>query len=191
MSQSLCRIYVHLVFSTEHRYPFLQDKTIVEATHKYLGGACNKLDWPVVTVGGLADHVHILCRFGRRIEISDLVMELKRDSSKIGERPITESLWILVAKRLRRVLDHPIARGTARGLYRKPGGTSQEEIVSGGISAIIDDLRSAVGRTICLGLMVAGFESALPRRRGLSIRRRRCISKPRVDCLAIYPGRAD
>jgi REP element-mobilizing transposase RayT len=71
-----------MVFSTEHRYPFFHDKTILEATHKYLGGACNKLDCPVLTVGGVADHVHILCRFGRRIEVSDLVMELKRDSSK-------------------------------------------------------------------------------------------------------------
>ena len=70
------------MFSTEHRYPFLQDKTILEETHKYLGGTCNKLNCPVLIVGGVADHVHILFRLGRRIEVSDLVMELKRDSSK-------------------------------------------------------------------------------------------------------------
>jgi REP element-mobilizing transposase RayT len=33
-------------------------------------------------VGGVEDHVHILCRFGKTIEVAALLRELKRDSSK-------------------------------------------------------------------------------------------------------------
>jgi REP element-mobilizing transposase RayT len=33
-------------------------------------------------IGGIADHVHVLCRFGRSIKVADLLRELKRDSSK-------------------------------------------------------------------------------------------------------------
>jgi len=82
MSQSLAQIYLHIVFSTKDRRPFLQDPTLRDEAHNYLGGTCNNLGCPVLRVGGTADHVHILCRFGRSISVASLVMELKRESSK-------------------------------------------------------------------------------------------------------------
>ncbi|MBO0697675.1 MAG: IS200/IS605 family transposase [Zavarzinella sp.] len=82
MSQSLAQVYLHIVFSTKDRHPFLQDPSTRDEAHKYLGGTCNKLHCPVLRVGGVADHVHILCRLGRTISVADLVKELKRDSSQ-------------------------------------------------------------------------------------------------------------
>jgi REP element-mobilizing transposase RayT len=68
MPQSLAQIYLHLVFSTKDRRPFLIDKSIRDEMHSFLGGEWNKLDCPVIRVGGVEDHVHILCRLGRTIE---------------------------------------------------------------------------------------------------------------------------
>lgn len=82
MPQSLAQMYLHLVFSTKDRQPNLHDRTVREETHRYLGGICNRQNCPVLIVGGVADHVHLLCRLGRSISIADLVKELKRDSSK-------------------------------------------------------------------------------------------------------------
>jgi putative transposase len=82
MPQSLAQIYLHIVFSTKERRPLLHDQTIRDELHRYLGGTCNNLDCPVLLVGGVADHVHILCRLGRTIAVADLVKELKRESSK-------------------------------------------------------------------------------------------------------------
>lgn len=82
MPQSLRQIYVHLVFSTKHREPFLLDPAIREETHAYLVGACRNWNCPSLQVGGVADHVHVLCRLSRSVTISDLVRELKRGSSK-------------------------------------------------------------------------------------------------------------
>ena len=81
MPQSLAQIYLHIVFSTKERRPFLQDHSIRNELHHYLGGICNGADCPVLRVGGVADHVHLLCRFGRTITLADLVKELKRSSS--------------------------------------------------------------------------------------------------------------
>ena len=50
--------------------------------HNYLGGTCNNLNCPVLRVGGVADHVHILCRLSKSIAVAYLVQELKRQSSK-------------------------------------------------------------------------------------------------------------
>ena len=82
MAQSLAQIYLHIVFSTKDRRRFLQDENLRDELHHFLGGACNKLECPVLRVGGVEDHVHILCRFGRTITVANLVKELKRESSQ-------------------------------------------------------------------------------------------------------------
>ena len=82
MSQSLALIYLHIVFSTKQRRAFLQDKALRAELHAYLGGTCRNLDSPSLIVGGVEDHVHILCRLARTRTVAELLRELKRESSK-------------------------------------------------------------------------------------------------------------
>jgi putative transposase len=82
MSQSLTMIYLHLIFSTKLRKPLLSDKDLRTRTHAYLVGTCRNLDSPSLIVGGVEDHVHILCRFSKTLKLADLIRELKRESSK-------------------------------------------------------------------------------------------------------------
>ena len=82
MPQSLSKVLVHIVFSTKQRYPFLGDKETRNEMHAYLGGTCNELGCRVLTVGGVADHVHILCILSRNVSVAELVGEVKRGSSK-------------------------------------------------------------------------------------------------------------
>ena len=81
MPQSLSVVYIHLVFSTKHRIPYFRDRDLREQLHKSLGKASKNLDCPPLIVGGVEDHVHLLCRFGRKISQADWVKELKRVSS--------------------------------------------------------------------------------------------------------------
>lgn len=82
MPQSLAKVYVHIVFSTKHRYPFLAQEKIRNEMHAYLGGTCNELGCPVIIVGGAADHVHVRCVLSRITSISVFLCDLKRNSSK-------------------------------------------------------------------------------------------------------------
>ncbi len=82
MAQSLVQIYLHLVFSTKQRTPYLQDAALRQRMHAYLAGICKNLDSPALTVGGVADHVHLLCRLSKTLELAVFLRELKRDSSK-------------------------------------------------------------------------------------------------------------
>jgi len=81
MPQSLSAVYIHLVFSTKDRRPFLRDKPTRDALHSYLGGVSKQLDCPPILVGGVEDHVHLLARFGRTITQAEWVKELKRVSN--------------------------------------------------------------------------------------------------------------
>ncbi len=82
MPQSLAQVYLHLVFSTKDRRPFLQRRPLREELHRYLGGTCRALDSPSLIVGGVADHVHLLCRLSRTHSLAELLHGLKRESSK-------------------------------------------------------------------------------------------------------------
>ena len=81
MPQSLVKNYVHIVFSTKNRQPFI-DKSIKDELHAYLGGVCKELGCPVLAVGGVEDHVHILCLLSKTIALSELVGKVKANSSK-------------------------------------------------------------------------------------------------------------
>jgi putative transposase len=81
MPQSLSAVYIHLVFSTKERRPYLREQATREALHSYLGGVSKQLDCPPIIVGGVEDHVHMLARFGRSITQAEWVKELKRVSN--------------------------------------------------------------------------------------------------------------
>jgi REP element-mobilizing transposase RayT len=81
MGQSLVKNYIHIIYSTKNRQPFIQQEYEVEL-YKYLGGVCKAHDCTPIQVGGHLDHVHILCLLSKRMTIADLLEEVKTDSSK-------------------------------------------------------------------------------------------------------------
>jgi REP element-mobilizing transposase RayT len=82
MPQSLVQIYVHIVYSTKSRQPFLKEPDFRQRTHAYLAGIFKNVKCPAVVIGGTDDHVHALCRLGKNIEVANLIRDVKRDSTK-------------------------------------------------------------------------------------------------------------
>jgi REP element-mobilizing transposase RayT len=81
MPQSLAQVYLHIVFSTKDRFPWLKPKQLQADLHAYMAATLNHMDCPCLIVGGVEDHVHILCRLGRTITIADVVRDIKRAST--------------------------------------------------------------------------------------------------------------
>lgn len=81
MPQSLSQLYVHLIFSTKDRFPFLKDD-IRDRVQGYLATVVRDMGSPFVVVGGIDDHVHILFDMGRIHAAKDFVEHIKRESSK-------------------------------------------------------------------------------------------------------------
>ena len=83
MSQSLALVLVHVIFSTKNRMPFFQSTELRSELHAYLTATLRGLECEPLVVGGVEDHVHILCRLSRKISLADLVQNLKTSSTRI------------------------------------------------------------------------------------------------------------
>lgn len=81
MAQTLTRLLVHVVFSTKARRDLIIP-AIEPQLHAYLGGICRNQESPALVIGGTGNHVHLLISLFKGIALSDLMMTLKRDSSK-------------------------------------------------------------------------------------------------------------
>jgi putative transposase len=73
--------------SGSHRFlyqrpsPIFADRVLCEELHRYLGGILANLDCQPIIVGGVEDHVHLLCALSRTCNAAEMVKEVKRGSS--------------------------------------------------------------------------------------------------------------
>jgi putative transposase len=79
MPQSLVKILVHIVFSTKDRRPLIPLE-VEGQLYGYIGGIIKHNKAKLIIAGGMDDHIHLLVSIGR-IEISELIGDIKRDSS--------------------------------------------------------------------------------------------------------------
>ena len=81
MPQSLATVFVHLIFSTKHREPFLTPEIRAEL-FAYMTTIFEGIDCPALAADGVADPIHALFVLSRTARICDVVEELKTSSSK-------------------------------------------------------------------------------------------------------------
>jgi putative transposase len=71
----------HCVFATKGRVPWLTAE-IRERLWPYLGGIARDNGMKAVTIGGVADHVHLLLSLPATLPVSKAIQLLKGNSSK-------------------------------------------------------------------------------------------------------------
>ena len=81
MSNTYTKIYLHIVFSVKGRENLIQKKW-KEELYKYICGIVNGKEQKVYAIGGVGDHIHLLVSIKPNIALSDLVRDIKSNSSK-------------------------------------------------------------------------------------------------------------
>ena len=81
MASTYTQILLHIVFSTKKRKPLIT-VAMRERLHPYLGGIIRGRRGVTYQIGGTADHVHILIRWGTEDSLGSLMREVKSESSK-------------------------------------------------------------------------------------------------------------
>ena len=81
MAQSLAKIYIHVIFRTKNQ-DVLIDNDVRDELHSYMIGILNKWETPVLKIGSVEDHVHILSMLSRNYPVRKILEEVKKGSSK-------------------------------------------------------------------------------------------------------------
>lgn len=81
MPQSLVKILVHVVFSTKNRANLIAPE-IESELFGYLHGIIENNKSKLILANGTTNHVHLLVSLGKTVDVSELVGDIKRDSSK-------------------------------------------------------------------------------------------------------------
>jgi REP element-mobilizing transposase RayT len=81
MSQSLSKLYTHIVFHTKHNQDLIKTDVEIEL-YAYMGGVLKENKCVPIAINGIENHIHVLCIQSKNIALSDLLEELKRNSSR-------------------------------------------------------------------------------------------------------------
>jgi REP element-mobilizing transposase RayT len=81
MANTFSQLYIHIVFSVNGRENLIHTKWEDEL-HKYICGIVNGNHQKVYAIGGMPDHIHLLVSIKPDISISELVRDIKSNSSK-------------------------------------------------------------------------------------------------------------
>lgn len=80
MPQSLFKILVHIVFSTKDRADLIAPE-IENGLFGYIHGIVENNGSKLVIANGTANHIHLLISLGKKVDIPELVGDIKRSSS--------------------------------------------------------------------------------------------------------------
>ena len=88
---SWVRIYVHLVFSTKYREPFLQ-KEIRKQVFQHIKQNAEKKDIYLDSVNGYSDHAHCLISLNNEMSMAETAQLIKGESSHwINQNKLTKN----------------------------------------------------------------------------------------------------
>lgn len=81
MANTYTQIYIHGVFSVQDRYCLISE-TWKDELFKYITGIVQKNGHKLIAINGMADHLHLFIGMKPSQSLSDLMQDIKGDSSK-------------------------------------------------------------------------------------------------------------
>ena len=92
MAQSLVSNRVHVIFSTKDREPWIRSEHQPRLWAYIMGVGQNK-GVPVLAIGGMEDHVHILMALPATVPLAKAVQVIKANSSRFMRRHVRDFEW--------------------------------------------------------------------------------------------------
>ena len=81
MTDTYTQLYIHIIFAVKGRQSLIPKQHKVEL-HRYIAGIINSKNQTVIRMNSMPEHIHLLIGMTPDIAISDLVRDIKANSSK-------------------------------------------------------------------------------------------------------------
>lgn len=90
MANTYSQIYIQVVFAVQQRASLIRPEWRDEL-FKYISGIINNKGQKLIAIGGVADHIHILLGIKPTTALSELVRDIKANSSAfVNEKRLTK-----------------------------------------------------------------------------------------------------
>ena len=90
MANTYTQITIHIVFAVKNRENIIR-KSYREELYKYITGIIKNKNQKLLSINGVSDHIHILIGLNPSMAISNIVRDIKNNSSRF----INEKKWVL------------------------------------------------------------------------------------------------
>jgi putative transposase len=80
MSTTFTQLYAHIIFSVQGKKNFLNQNREADI-YEFISNLVDKLGHKMLIINGTSDHIHLLVKLNPALAISDLVREIKKQSS--------------------------------------------------------------------------------------------------------------
>ncbi len=154
MSQSLVQIYLHIVFSTKNRQPYLTDRTLREKVYGYMADLqeswlyCSQNWWCWRPCAPSNATLKDTDDFRFYAWTKTFVLGLAENTEcGVGIFPLAGWLW--------RVFSQSIACGRCQEIYHQSGNAPSKGILSGRVPASLQKIWHRNRWALCLGVTVA------------------------------------
>jgi len=87
MANTYTQIYIHIVFAVKHRDALISSSW-KERLHKYITGIIQNKGHKLIAINTMPDHAHIFIGMKPDAALSDLVRDVKKDSTNFINRGI-------------------------------------------------------------------------------------------------------
>ena len=81
MANTYTKLNIHIVFHVKSTGITIRQKNL-EQVFAYIGGIIQNVGGYPITVGGIANHIHILATIPKTMSVSEFVQKIKANSSK-------------------------------------------------------------------------------------------------------------
>ncbi len=81
MSQSLSKLYVHIIYHIKNNDAYIRPEDEVEL-YAYMGSIIKQSSSIPIVINGTENHLHILCVMSKNTSLAQLVEDVKRNSSR-------------------------------------------------------------------------------------------------------------
>lgn len=90
MANTYTQIYLHVIFAVKGRGNLISS-TWKEELYKYITGIVTNKNQKLIAINGMPNHVHLLVGLKPDIALSDLIRDVKANSSKF----INDKQWVM------------------------------------------------------------------------------------------------
>jgi REP element-mobilizing transposase RayT len=139
MANTFSQIYIQTVFAVSDRQSLIKPQ-FKEGLFKYITGIVTNQGQKLISINGMADHIHILIGLKPSMALADLVRDIKADSLDPRKQEQVGPGKLFMARRIRSIFVWTFSTRHNHPLHSESGKTPQAQVIQERILNLTEEI---------------------------------------------------